>query len=174
MNKRYRVHLTADERADLERRISTGTGSARRLAHARILLKADDAAGGPALADEAIAAAVEVSLRTVERTRQRFVEDGLECALAGRARQTAPLAKLDGEQEAHLVALACSTPPAGRKRWTLRLLASRMVELQYVDDLSYETVRRALKKTSSSPGGVSNGASRPAPTPSSSRRWSGS
>jgi transposase len=172
MNKRYRVHLTPDERADLERRIATGTGSARRLAHARILLKADEAADGPALTDEAIAAAVEVGTRTVERTRERFVEDGLEFALAGRQRQTAPLAKLDGEKEAHLLAIACSQAPEGRKRWTLRLLAERMVELQYVDDLSYETVRRTLKKTNSSPGGASNGASPPAPTPNSSRQWS--
>jgi transposase len=171
MNKLYRVRLTPDERADLECRISTGKSAARRLARARILLKADETDGAPALSDAEVAAAIEVSLSTVERSRRLFVEEGLEVALAGRERKTAPLAKLDGEREAHLLALACSAPPLGYKRWTLRLLAARMVELDYVDDLSYETVRRTLKKTSSSPGGAPSGAFRRARTRNSSPRW---
>lgn len=149
----------------------TGKAAARRLARARILLKADEAVGTPILTDGEVAAAVEVSVPTVERTRKLFVEAGLERALAGRERTTAPLTKLDGTAEAQLIALHCSTPPDGRKRWTLRFLAARMVELQYVDDISYETVPRTLKKMSSSPGGASNGASPPTRTPSSSPPW---
>jgi hypothetical protein len=95
----------------------------------------------------------------------------VERALVGRLRQNRPRGKLDGAQEAHLIALACSAPPPGRKRWTLRLLAGRMVELAYVEDLSYETVRRTLKKTSSSPGSGGSGAFRPRLTLSSSRLW---
>ena len=171
MRKLYHVHLTEEERAQLQHQIASGKGAARHSAHARILLKADEASGGPGFTDEAIASAVEVSVPTVERVRKLCVEEGVERALVGRPRQNRPRAKLDGIQEAHLIALACSSPPLGRKRWTLRLLAGRMVELAYVDDLSYETVRRTLKKTSSSPGGGGSGALRPRPTPSSSRLW---
>jgi transposase len=171
MKKLYRVYLTSEERTDLRQRIAVGKHSARHLSHARVLLKADEAEGGPALSDDAVAAAVEVSRSTVERTRRLFVEAGLAVALAGREPKRTPLAKLDGEQEAHLLALACSAPPEGFQRWTLRLLAKRMVELRYVDDLSYETVRRTLKKTSSSPGGASSGASRRKRTLNSSRAW---
>ena len=171
MKKLYRVRLTADERADLERRISSGKSAARRLARARVLLKADETEGAPALCDADVAAAVEVSHSTVERTRRLFVEEGLEVALAGRERKTTPLAKLDGEKEAHLLAIACTAPPDGYKRWTLRLLAARMVELNYVDDLSYETVRRTLKKTNSSPGGAFNGVSHRKRTLNLSRPW---
>jgi transposase len=171
MKKLYRVCLTAEERADLRQRIAVGKHSARHLARARVLLKADEAAGGPALSDDAVAAAVEVSRSTVERTRRLFVEEGLAVALTGREPKRAPLAKLDGEKEAHLVALACSAPPEGYQRWTLRLLAARMVELQYVDDLSYETVRRTLKKTNSSPGEAPSGVSRRNRTLNLSRPW---
>ena len=171
MRKLYHVHLTEEERAQLQHRIASGKGAARQLAHARILLKADEAQGGPALPDEAIASAVEVGIRTVERVRKLCVEEGVERALVGRARRAPAPRKLDGRREAQLIALACSTPPAGRKRWTLRLLADRMVELEYVDDLSYETVRRTLKKTPSSPGVPSGGASRPRQTPNSWPRW---
>ena len=171
MKKLYRVTLTVEERTELERRIATGTAPARRLARARVLLKADETTGGPALSDRAIATAVEVSIRTVERTRQLFVEEGMNIALTGRERKTAPVAKLDGAAEARLIALNCGPPPDGRARWTLRLLAAQMVELQYVDDLSYETVRRTLKKTNSSRGEASNGASPQVRTPSSSPQW---
>jgi transposase len=150
MTKRYRVTLTAEERDELARKISRGKADARKLAHARVLLQADEAKGGPARVDEAIASAVRLSVRTIERVRQRFVEQGLEAALLPKPSKRIYRRKLDGEQEAHLIALACSTPPAGKGRWTLRLLADRMVELRHVDTLSHETVRQTLKKTSSS------------------------
>jgi transposase len=151
--KKYRVTLTADERQQLEGMIAAGKSAAQKLAHARILLKADAAAGGPAWTDERVAEAVEVSVATVERVRQRFVESGLEAAL-GRKRQDKPSRerKLDGRAEARLVALACSAPPDGRKRWTLKLLADRLVELEVVGSVCPETVRQALQKTTSSPG----------------------
>ncbi len=148
MTKRYRVTLTAEERDELARKISRGKADARKLAHARVLLQADEAEGGPARVDEAIASAVRLSVRTIERVRQRFVEQGLEAALLPKPSKRIYRRKLDGEQEAHLIALACSTPPAGKGRWTLRLLADRMVELRHVDALSHEAVRQALKKTS--------------------------
>jgi transposase len=149
MAKRYRVTLTPEEREALGRMISRGKADARKLAHARVLLQADEAEGGPARADEAIASALDVSVRTVERVRQRFVEQGLDAALWPKPSKRIYARKLDGgEQEAHLIALACSTPPEGKGRWPLRLLAERMVELGHVDALSHETARQALKKTS--------------------------
>jgi len=150
MAKRYRVTLTAEERGELERMIARGKADARKLAHARVLLQADEADGGPGWTDETIAAAVRVSVRTIERVRQRFVEQGLAAALLPRSSPRLYGRKLDGEQEAHLLALACARPPEGRARWSLRLLAERMVELEHVDTLSHETVRQTLKKTSSS------------------------
>src|SRR5262245_14512063 len=116
MRKRYIVTLTGEERERLRALISAGKGAARRLAHARILLEADQSPGGPGWADEAIAAAVEVGRATAERVRQRFVEEGLEAALDPRPPRRAYRRKLDGEQEAHLVALACGAPPAGEAR----------------------------------------------------------
>lgn len=147
MRKKYIVTLTEDERQDLTALISTGKGAARRLAHARILLKADQGPGGPGWTDEAIAAAVEVSRPTVERVRARFVEEGLEAALNPRPPRREYRRTLDGVAEAHLVALACGTPPEGQARWTLRLLADRLVELEIVERVSHETVRHILKKT---------------------------
>jgi transposase len=151
--KKYKVTLTAEERQQLRALIKAGKASAPKLVRARILLKADAAQGGPAWTDERIAEAVEVSVATVERLRQRFVERGLEAALA-RKKQDRPSRerKLDGRAEARLVAVACSAPPEGRKEWTMRLLADRLVELKIVDVISDETVRRALKKTRSSRG----------------------
>lgn len=148
MAKKYRVTLTPEEREVLGRMIARGKAAARKLAHARVLLQADEAEGGSARADEDIAAALNVSVRTTERVRQRFVEQGLEAALLPKPAKRIYARKLDGEQEAHLIALACSAPPEDKGRWTLRLLAEQMVELQYVDALSHETVRQALKKTS--------------------------
>ncbi len=150
MSKRYRVTLEAAERDELHKAISRGKAAARKLAHARVLLLADQAEGGPGRKDEEIAAAVAVSVATVERVRQRFVEQGLAAALSPKPSSRVYARKLDGAAEAHLIALACSGPPAGRNRWTLRLLADRMVELEHVDALSYETVRETLKKTCSS------------------------
>src|SRR3954471_16667568 len=144
--KRYRVTLTAAEREALGGMISRGKADARKLSHARVLLHADASEGGPNWTDTRIAEAVRVSVRTIERVRQRFVEDGLEAALLPKLSPRVYARKLDGEQEAKLVALACSGPPAGKKRWTLRLLAERMVELEVVPELSHESVRQTLKK----------------------------
>lgn len=150
--KRYRVTLTPEERSDLLRLISTGKAAARTLVHARILLKADAPAGERGLFDGEIAAAVETSVSTVERVRQRFVAEGLQRALVPPPPTAPRPTKLDGRGEARLVAEACSPPPGGQDRWTLKLLADRMVELGIAESLSYETVRRTLKKTRSSPG----------------------
>ena len=147
--KRYLVTLTAEERRDLGKLVSAGKRSARTLTRARILLKADQADGGPAWDDARIAEALDCGLRTVERVRQRFVERGLEPAL-GRKPQDRPSRerRFDGAAEARLIALACSQPPDGRARWTLQLLADTLVELQVFESVSDETVRRVLKKTS--------------------------
>src|SRR3982750_5019311 len=126
--------------------ISRGKAGARKLAHARGLSEGDASEGGPGWTDTRIAEAVRVSVRTIERVRQRFVEDGLEAALLPRPSRRVYARKLDGAQEAKLLALACSGPPEGKKRWTLRLLAQRMVELEVVSELSHETVRQTLKK----------------------------
>jgi transposase len=146
--KRYLVTLTEEERASLEQLIRTGKESARKLARARILLKADSGAGGPDGDDATIAESLEVGIATVERVRKQFVEDGLEAALIRRKPSRAYRRKLDGDGEAHLVALACGEVPSGHARWTLRLLADQMVALEYVDTVSHETVRQTLKKTS--------------------------
>jgi transposase len=151
--KKYKVTLTDEERQSLQELVAAGKAAAKRLLQARILLKADAAPGGPAWTDARIAEALEVDVTTIERLRQRFVEQGLDAAL-GRKKQDRPSRerKLDGKAEARLIALACSEPPQGRSRWTLRLLADRLVELEIVDTVSTETVRRTLKKTNSSRG----------------------
>jgi transposase len=152
MKKKYPVILTETERDDLKRLIAAGTAPARKLTHARILLKADQSPEGPAWVDDAVAEAVEVSQPTVSRVRKQYIEEGLEAALNRRAPNREYHRKLDGEQEARLVALACGEPPEGRTRWSLRLLADKMVELEIVEEeVSYQTVRRTLKKTSLSP-----------------------
>ena len=147
MHKRYVVALSEEERTLLERMIAAGVAPARKLTHARILLKADAPPGGPGWVDERIAEAVEVSQPTVARVRRQYVEEGLEAALHRRAPRREYRRKLDGEQEARLIAVACGEPPAGRARWTPRLLADKLVELEVVEDVSYQTVRRTLKKT---------------------------
>jgi len=151
--KKHKVTLTTEERHQLRDLIAAGKAAALRLTRARILLKADAAQGGPAWPDERIAEAVEVSVATVERLRQRFVEQGLEAAL-DRKKQDRPsrACKLDGRAQARLIAVARSAPPEGRQQWTLRLLADRLVELEIVDTICHETVRRVLKKTRSSRG----------------------
>lgn len=148
MAKLYRVTLTQPERQELQEMISRGKDNARKLAHARILLQADESARGPRRTDQQIAEALETTTRTIERVRQRFVEESLESALLPQPSKRIYTRKLDGKQEAKLIAVACSKPPAGKKRWTLRLLAEQMVELEVVDELSHETVRQTLKKTS--------------------------
>ena len=152
MNKKYIVHLTPDQRATLEHLTRTGSTTAPLQRHARILLKADSGPAGPAWQDAAIAVAVEVSIPTVERVRRHFVRAGLEAALRRKPTTRASQRKLDGAQEAHLVALACSPPPDGAERWTLALLADKLVELKVVDAIARDTVRVALKKTNSSRG----------------------
>jgi transposase len=150
--KKYLVTLTEHERAALGQRVSAGRASARELARARILLKADGGPAGPTWTDEAIATALDVSRSTVERVRRRFVEQGLEAAVGQRSPRREYRRRLDGEQEAHLVALACTPPPLGRRRWTLRLLADKVVELRYIDGVvSYETVRQVLKRNELKP-----------------------
>jgi hypothetical protein len=147
--KRYKVTLEVEERQQLLDLIAVGKADARKLIHARILLKADAAEGGPAWPDWRIADAVEVSVATVERVRQRFVELGFDAALDRKRRdRPAREIKLDGRAEARLIALACSPPPQGRAVWTMQLLADKLVELEVVDSISDETVRLALKKTS--------------------------
>jgi transposase len=148
--KKYRVTLAAEEREQLRALLARGKADVRKLKHAQVLLKADEAEGGAGWRDERIAEALDVGTATVERVRRRFVEEGLASALSPyRGGKRIYRRKLDGEQEAHLIALACSPPPEERGRWTLRLLARRMVELGHVDTLSYETARQTLKKTSS-------------------------
>ena len=144
--KVYRVRLTPEERAQLQQLLSKGNTAARTQTHARILLKADEGEAGPRLTDDEIAKAVDVNRSTVERVRIRCVEEGFEAALRPRPSRQLHPRKLDGIQEAHLVALACSPAPKGRARWSLRLLADKLVELEIVDDISYEAVRQTLKK----------------------------
>ena len=153
MAKKYRVTLTSQERDALAAVLARGQADVGKLKHAQVLLRADEgeaadgAGGGPGWCDARIAEAVGAGVATVQRVRQRFVEDGFAAALGtdrtgGRVYER----KLDGAQGAHLIALACGTPPDGRARWTLRLLADRMVALQHADAVSHETVRQVLEK----------------------------
>jgi len=149
---KYAVALTEEERAQLRTLVGSGIAPARMLTRARILLTADQGEGGAAWADTAIAGAVEVHPTTVARIRRQCVEAGLETALARKTPDRVYPRVLDGAAEAHLVAVACSDPPTGRERWTLRLLAKELVRLEVVPAISYETVRRTLEQTSSSRG----------------------
>lgn len=149
---KYAVMLTETERAHLRTLIGQGEATARMLTHARILLKANQGEGGPGWTDAAIAGALEVHADTVARVRRAYVAAGLEAALTRKAPARVYPRKLDGVAEAHLVAVACSSPPVGRERWTLRLLADELVRLEVVETVSYEPVRRTLQQTPSSPG----------------------
>ena len=146
MNK-YKVTLTDEERSTLLELISRGKGPARKLCHARILLKADANSPGPAWPDQKISEALEVGTATIERVRKRFVEEGLEEALGRKKPRREYERRLDGKAEAHLIALSCGQTPEGRERWTLQMLADRMVALGHVEAVSRDTVRRTLKKT---------------------------
>jgi transposase len=152
MIRKYRVTLTDEQRRELRRLIASGQAPARKLMHARILLKSDCNPGAPGWSAAKIGQALEVGAATVERVRQQFMREGLEAALVRRRSRRVYRRKLDGAGEAHLIALSCGGPPAGRERWTLRLLAERMVTLEHVAALSHETVRRTLKKMISSRG----------------------
>ena len=149
MTKKYRVTLSAAERDELTALISKGKAAARQLAHARVLLPVDESVGEASSTDEQVAQALNLSRRTVERVRERFVEQGFAAALVARPSTRRYARAFDGAEEARLMALACSPPPEGKKRWTLRLLAAQVVERQSVETVSYETVRQTLKKTNS-------------------------
>lgn len=169
--EKYRVSLTAEERAELERMVSVGKAAARKLTHARILLLADTTPGGEH-SDDQIVAALGVGLCTVSRVRKRLVTEGLQQAINPKRQPLRPgKIKIKGNVEQKLVQLACSDPPQGRCRWTLQLLADQMVVLGLVDAISTETVRQALKKTTSSRGSSRPGASRPRRTASTSGGW---
>ncbi len=145
MPKKYIVDLSEAEREALLKLVTTGKHAAYKINHARILLKADINQPDESWSDAAIAKAIDISIPTIERVRKRFVELGLEAAL-NRQHGGGKQKSLDGEGEAHLLAIACSEPPEGRGKWTLRLLANKMVELGYVETISHETVRQTLKK----------------------------
>jgi homeodomain-containing protein len=168
---KYRVTLTPEERVELERLVGAGKAAARKLSHARILLLAD-ATPGREHSDDAIVAALGTGPRTIARVRQRFVTEGFQAAFNPKPQPPRPdKIKIKGDLEQKLVQLACGDPPEGRCHWTLQLLADELVVLGLVGSISTETVRQALKKTTSSPGSSRPGASRPRPTPSMSGGW---
>jgi transposase len=150
--KKYIVDLTSEERQILEQLTSKGKAQVYKINHARILLKADINSAQGEWTDRAMSQALDISTATIERVRQRFVEQGIEAALNRQVQQKRKPRRLDGEQQAHLIAMVCGPTPAGQGRWTLRLLAERMVELGYVESVSHETVRQTLKKTNLSLG----------------------
>jgi Homeodomain-like domain len=152
MRKRHIVVLSEEERARLHTMIGRGVAPASALTHARILLKANQGEAGPGWTDQVIASALEVNPATVARVRQHYATAGLDAALHRKPPARQYRRRLDGEQEAYLAALACSAPPEGRKRWTLRLLAQRLVALEVIESVSYETVRQVLQQTGSSRG----------------------
>jgi transposase len=161
LKEKFVVRLTAGQRRQLERIASTGRNSAAALTRARVLLKADAGRGGSGWGDAAIAEALDCGTSTVARARKQFATGGLAAALYRKRPTGRQYRKLDGAQEARLIALACSAPPDGRARWTLRLLADRLVELAVVESIDPATVCRTLKKTRSNPGSSSSGSSRP-------------
>ena len=170
--KKYVVRLSGEEREQLATLIRKGKSPAQRLMKARILLKADVSQAGEGWSDSRIIKALETSVSMVYRVRKQLVEEGFEAVLSRKQRATPAVAPIfDGEKEAKLIALACSKPPKGRARWTLRLLESKVVELNIVDRASDSTIGRALKKTRSSPIADSNGSFRRRPTARSSQRW---
>ena len=147
MTKKYRVTLSGEERDELSALIRKGKANARKLTHARVLLAVDESASGSGRTDEQTAQVLHLSTRTVERVRERFVEQGLAAALLPKPSTRRYERAFDGAQEARLIALACSAPLEGKARWTLRLLAEQAVELKIVETISHESVRQILKKT---------------------------
>lgn len=154
--KKYKITLTSSERSELKKLINKGKSTARKFIHARILLKADESSEGEKQKDADIAKALSVHRRTIERVRKRFVEEGFDSALNPKPVSRRPR-KIDGKNEAILISLVCSKAPEGRVRWTMQLLADKMVELGHVDSLSGEAVRKALKKTNLNLGKKRNG-----------------
>lgn len=145
--KKYKVKLTKEERKNLTGIVKKGKVAARKRRHAEILLKADEYRKGRAWKDEKISEAFEIRIGTVERIRKRFVEEGIEAALNGKSPNREKFRKFDGDKEAKLIAVACTKAPEGRNRWTLNLLADKMVELNIFETISKETIRTTLKKT---------------------------
>ncbi len=146
--KKYIVRLSTEEHATLTKLITSGRGLARMFTRARILLKADQSEEGPGWSDERISEAFDVTVQTIERVRKQLVIEGFDAVLSRhKYTQKVSRKKIDGDVEAHLVALSCSEPPKGRARWTLRLLADSIVELGYLESISHEAVRKTLKKT---------------------------
>lgn len=152
MNKKYFVRLTDAERYQLKQIISSGLGPARKIRRAHILLKSDCSEGGPNWSYQAIIEAFDVAEMTVMQIRKDYVEGGIEQVLQRKSPNREYERRLDGEGEAHLIALACSAPPEGYGRWSLRLLQNRFVQLGYAEKISHETIRATLKKTNSSRG----------------------
>jgi len=151
--KKYIIRLTVDERDQLAQLASAGRGPARMFTRARVLLKADQGTHGPGWQDDKISEALDITVQTIERIRKQFVEEGLDAVLSRHEyKQKVSRKKIDGDVEAHLIALSCSKPPQDRARWTLRLLADSIVELGYIDSISYEAIRQTLKKTRLSRG----------------------
>ena len=171
MAKKYIVRLSSEERRELEDLVNTGKAAAYKRKNAQILLKSDISEEGPGWIDSKISEAFEMTVQTVENVRKRLVGGGLEAAISRPKRPHMRQHKLDGEQEAHLIALTCNEPPEGQARWSLRLLADKMVELNYVDEISHETIRQTLKKMKLNPGKRKNGAFLQKQTRSSSVRW---
>ena len=152
MNQKYLIKLTTEERQQLEKLLSSGIAPTRTLTHARILLKSDCSEQGSNWSYGQICDALDIAPLTVANVRKRYCEEGLETALHRKKPEREYEHCLDGEAEAHLVALVCGKPPEGKDRWTLRLLQKRMVELTYAETVSHETIRTTLKKMSLSPG----------------------
>jgi transposase len=166
MVKKYVVELTAEERVELEALTSKNKADRNKVVKAFALLKADEG-----WLDEAIVEAYNISLRTVERIRERFVEEGLEAALNRKPSNRVYRRKIEGDEEAHLIALCCSDPPEGHARWTMQLLADKMVELEYVDSISDETIRTVLNRNELKPWQKKSGASRQKPMQLLSATW---
>ena len=152
MGKKYRVSLRVEEEAELKGLVSRGRSAAYRQRHARILLLSNENQSGGAMPDREIARVLQVGTATVERVRRRFVEEGVQRAVGRKEQAHRRRKKLDGQGEAHLIALACGEPPEGRASWTLQLLADQLVQREIVESISPDTVGRCLKKTNSSPG----------------------
>lgn len=156
--RKYKVTLERDERDELEAITRRGSHRSQKVVNALILLNCDEGEfQGDRMKNEDVAAVLKISMRKIDRVKRRFVEEGLEIALNGRKGERIYKRKADGDFEAHLVALSCSEPPEGYSRWSLRLLADQVVELDYIESISYETVRRVLKKTKSSHGKSKDG-----------------
>jgi hypothetical protein len=145
---KYKVTLTEEERAELQSVSSKGSHKSQKVLNALILLNVDTSQPkGSRSTNESISKVLNISMKKIDRVKKRFVEDGLEIALLGHPKEREYEKKVDGDLEAHLVAISCSEPPEGFSRWSLRMLADKVVELEYVDSISHETVRRSLKKT---------------------------